>query len=346
MKQVSFFSATLAFFTISLLFIAGCSDNPTGPDPVPTPDTNNRGSSSLTTADSGYALGSGEEFSCLVVEEVRIRFSDPGYIKSSEVGMFVKYVGMPPGEKKLRVWWDFENEPNRYRDTPIDESDRNPGDPGRYDFEGLLEHTYRNPEVKGRKIRVELILIGSTGNCARNRNIVLAPPDSAVESTKPPSGPCDGGPCTAFVSSSTHRGDSIGGLNGADTICQGLASAAGLSGTFKAWLSDSTGSPSTRFTQASTPYVRIDGAQIADSWADLTDGTLDNPLNLDENGVGVRTQTWTGTETDGTALTNHCNNWVGTPFGTIGDPTRTAVPWTNSRVLGCAFSLKIYCFQQ
>ena len=69
------------------------------------------------------------------------------------------------GEEGLYIL-DFENEPNRYRDTPIGEGDRNPVEQDRFDFEGILEHTYRNPEVKERKIRVELILIGSTGNCA------------------------------------------------------------------------------------------------------------------------------------------------------------------------------------
>jgi hypothetical protein len=300
----------------------------------------------LTAEHSGYALGAGEEFSCQVVEEVRVRFSDPGYIKSSGVGMYLKYVGMPPGEKKLRVWWDVDNEPNHHRDTPIGVGDRNPVDPSRYDFEGLLEHTYKNPEVKERKIRVELILIGKTGNCARNRNIVLGLPEQVDEPTKPPA-PCNGGPCTAFISSAGLIGASIGGLDSADAFCQSLAGAAGLSGNFKAWLSDSTGSPSSRFTQASTPYVRTDGAQVAANWTDLADGNLDNPLNLDENGAIRSSFTWTGTATDGTALANHCNDWTNlAALGAMGNPGSTGGTWTNAGPFSCNFRQPLYCFQQ
>ena len=41
---------------------------------------------------------------------------------------------------------------------------------------------------------------------------------------------------TVFVSSQNYTG-ALGGISGADAICQNCASAAGLTGTFKAWLS-------------------------------------------------------------------------------------------------------------
>ena len=50
-----------------------------------------------------------------------------------------------------------------------------------------------------------------------------------------------------------------------------------------AWLSDSTASPSTRFTRSSVPYVLPDGTTVvANNWADLTHGTLQFPINLAE----------------------------------------------------------------
>ena len=76
-----------------------------------------------------------------------------------------------------------------------------------------------------------------------------------------------------FVTSQSHNGD-FGGLTGADAFCQSLALTAGLSGTYKAWLSDTTGSPATRFAQASVPYRLVDGTTIANDWNDLTDGTI------------------------------------------------------------------------
>jgi hypothetical protein len=58
----------------------------------------------------------------------------------------------------------------------------------------------------------------------------------------------------AFVSGTKFTG-ALGGLIGADQQCAALAGAAGLSGTYRAWLSDDTGSPATRFTPSTVPYV-------------------------------------------------------------------------------------------
>src|SRR4051794_30232839 len=61
-------------------------------------------------------------------------------------------------------------------------------------------------------------------------------------------------PRTVFITSGGYSGD-MGGLQGADQICQALASTARLKGTYKAWLSDSTpSSPSTRFRKSGGPY--------------------------------------------------------------------------------------------
>ena len=50
-----------------------------------------------------------------------------------------------------------------------------------------------------------------------------------------------------------------------------------------AWLSDSTASPSSRFTHSSVPYVLPDGTTVvANDWADLTGGTLQHLINMDE----------------------------------------------------------------
>jgi hypothetical protein len=64
-----------------------------------------------------------------------------------------------------------------------------------------------------------------------------------------------------FVTSTGYPGN-LGGLAGADAKCQERATAAGLGGTFKAWLSAAgTGnSAAERLTHATVPYVRVDGA--------------------------------------------------------------------------------------
>ena len=170
-----------------------------------------------------------------------------------------------------------------------------------------------------------------------------------------------------FVTSQAHTGD-FGGLSGADSFCQSLAMSAGLSGTYKAWLSDSTGSPSIRFTPSSVPYRLVDGTTIANDWNDLTDGTINSPINLDEYGnAASSSMVFSFTMTDGTAgvfqsaSSNcyggdcHCNNWTNangqgspTPGSAVGQPNETDDDWTDySYYNGCGpTGQPIYCFEQ
>ena len=78
------------------------------------------------------------------------------------------------------------------------------------------------------------------------------------------------GTCTriAFVTSTVHQGN-LGGLAGADTICNNLAQQAGLPGTYLAWLSGADASPSERFAKTKLAYVGTDGLLIANGYADL-----------------------------------------------------------------------------
>lgn len=83
-----------------------------------------------------------------------------------------------------------------------------------------------------------------------------------------------------FVTSETFEGD-LGGLDGADVTCTSMARAVGLSGDWTAWLSEAGGTNAgTRIADAE--YRLLDGTVIADDLDDLTDGTLDAPIDLDE----------------------------------------------------------------
>ncbi len=173
-----------------------------------------------------------------------------------------------------------------------------------------------------------------------------------------------------FITSSLQNG-ALGGISGADQVCQQRANAAGLSGTFKAWLSGSSyaSSPASRFTRStSQPYVRTDGAVVANDWADLTDGTIQNPINVDENGVSRTSPTlvWSYTRIDGSQglfgnqTANcyggdcHCNNWTST--ATQGNPTPGSAfslanniddDWTDySFANACGGDYRLKCFQQ
>ncbi len=177
---------------------------------------------------------------------------------------------------------------------------------------------------------------------------------------------CDqGGPCTVFVTSTARtpnfKGEHADGLAGADAICEAHAQAAGLPGTFMAWLSDSTRSPATRFTKAAGPYQRPDGVAIAASWADLTTRCPGNqgsacllaPLNQTETGATVADgeQVATSTNTAGTLrhATNNCQLWTddASSMGSHGVVGATNAEWTvRTNSLSCHLLYRLYCFQQ
>jgi hypothetical protein len=153
------------------------------------------------------------------------------------------------------------------------------------------------------------------------------------------------------------------GLEGADCICQQLAKAQGLKGTYKAWLSTDSQSPSTRFTQSGCPYVLVNGTTVADNWSDLTDGSLDNSIRIDETGANRATGTdddlngnesvRTNTAQDGTSLgLQDCGDWTtnssgdgGVRGGMLDEAGGT---WTNQSIVSftCDSLIFLYCFEQ
>ncbi len=140
------------------------------------------------------------------------------------------------------------------------------------------------------------------------------------------------------------------GLAAGDAICQSLAGAASVTGTFKAWLSDGTTNAVDRLT-GNGPWIRLDGVKVADNKADLTDGSLFTAINLTETGTyydnyGV----WSGTTDDGIKTNNHCNNWTeGTVAhtGSYGIAGTAGARWSGSASgNNCDWSLVfLRCFE-
>jgi hypothetical protein len=158
-----------------------------------------------------------------------------------------------------------------------------------------------------------------------------------------------------FTTSETYTGD-LGGLAGADAKCQALAETAGLWGTFKAWLSDSSATASERLNHSTVPYMRTDGRIVATDWVDLTDGTINVALSVDENGTAINSgwgYAWTWTTADGSGGTPgwNCRDWTysgGLPDkGENGFIYETNYKWSVIRSSdGCGESLYLYCFEQ
>ena len=166
----------------------------------------------------------------------------------------------------------------------------------------------------------------------------------------------NGGTCRVFITSSAHNGN-LGGLAGADAMCQKRAKAAGLPGSYKAWLSDTKETPRSRFMKSNGPYRLVDGTKIASNWDDLitkkaNGDYLAAPINLTETGITIA-QTefaWSNTQPDGHVLqgsTYHCSNWDAVAGnGIIGTPQLTQQFWSAFSFTPCTDDGHLFCFQQ
>ena len=139
----------------------------------------------------------------------------------------------------------------------------------------------------------------------------------------PPWVVCGGdGVCTVFITSEQYDGN-LGGLDGANEKCNQLAAAAGLEGTYSAWLStDEDNDPESLFTHAQLPYRSVgeqqnEGPQIAANWTAWTTGTLDSLPQKDEagndcNAPGAGCPFWSATVQTGafSAVGGTCNSWT------------------------------------
>jgi hypothetical protein len=190
--------------------------------------------------------------------------------------------------------------------------------------------------------------------------VVDAGPDVAVDrgpDLPPGERPgCAVGTCKrVFLSSAAVANGGIGNLDAADGICQRLATAAGLGGSWRAWLSDANGSPATRFVRANLPYRLLDGRRVASSWLGLVSGSLDHPINVIETGrvasAGRPIEVWTGTLPGGTTSPATCGNWTnnsaGLPTGDVGLAASDGSSWTYAYTQYCdRLDVHLYCFEQ
>ena len=160
------------------------------------------------------------------------------------------------------------------------------------------------------------------------------------------------------------------GLAAGDAVCQARAGAAGLSGSFKAWLSDDnddaycrihnlTGKRSANCSQAALPasagpWVRTDGFSCAARIDELLDnGKMYTPVRFDEFGAQITEAAYfTNTYIDGTlhpAVPSPCINWTSSDAGLVGEgggTDMTSYNWTAYFGLSCAQpTVRLLCMQ-
>ena len=185
-----------------------------------------------------------------------------------------------------------------------------------------------------------------------------------------------------FVSSAESKTANLGGLRGADKICQGLASAVGLGNkTWRAYLSverdpDNGNKPTDARSRIGTgPWSNAKGVVVAKNLDELHARKGDADLFLDERGQRVPGQ-WpnspkpnahdilTGSTNDGRLMAGKtCNDWTAEAkdqqaqvghsdgLGPGGDPSGRYAIWNSSHENGsCADTAprggagRIYCF--
>jgi hypothetical protein len=225
-----------------LLLLSGCSEQlgPAAGTPLP-----ENGGASLPSGfslapisgnslfGSPFSQNADEEFNCTNIGDVHVRFGTPGFVRDNAVGLFVSFEGVPDVPMTLRVWWSFEDDPGSYQDVPLLDEDVRRNEDGVI-IDTIVEHTYQGLNgPTNKRVRVELILDDSTGNCARVRDVTVAP---------------------ASGSGSGSVYQFVGNLNGPVNISAGPEQSFGLgNGTSAGWTED--GSPSVAPPPGTDPVI-------------------------------------------------------------------------------------------
>jgi hypothetical protein len=155
-------------------------------------------------------------------------------------------------------------------------------------------------------------------------------------------------PLRVFLSGPIYTGN-LGGLSGADQKCNQLAQGAGLGGTWMAWMSDASANAADRLV-GDGPWLRLDGALIASSKADLIDGTIGNWISVTENMITLLdgTRVMTASDDFGNRQEYDCDGWTSASasrFAIAGSPF-AASGWSRSELRPCSFGTRLYCFEQ
>lgn len=175
-----------------------------------------------------------------------------------------------------------------------------------------------------------------------------------------------------FVSSAgSGNGGNLGGLVGADKLCQSLAAKAGAGErTWRAYLSTGNPDVDARDRIGTGPWSNAKGVLIAPNVAELHSekANINNDTALDEQGRPINAQgapnrhdILTGSTVEGRATTTTCQNWTSSSsehsamtghhdrltFGKPGSPWNSAHPskgCSQENLVATGGAGLIYCF--
>jgi hypothetical protein len=161
-----------------------------------------------------------------------------------------------------------------------------------------------------------------------------------------------------FVTSALFT-PNFGGVSGADAHCLASASAQGLGGRWRAWLSDTTVPASAHVYPAAGGYVLLDGTVVAESFGALLSGTLAHAIDLTELNAPItdgNTEVWTGIDVTGAATSagfcadDRGDDWsssdVNAPTPLVGHENASDVTWSAAYLQFCnRTNVRLYCFE-
>ena len=151
-----------------------------------------------------------------------------------------------------------------------------------------------------------------------------------------------------FVTSTSYSG-AIGSVSVADAQCHASAEAAGISGTFKAWISDASTNAYDRTGEVG-PWYNTAGDVVFYDKSGLrgppSASILDEHGSLGSTGNGP----WTGSNEDGVSTGSDCEGWTnagGDVTATLGSSLSLDRSWGGgSQSVACNAKAPILCFQQ
>jgi hypothetical protein len=162
--------------------------------------------------------------------------------------------------------------------------------------------------------------IGATGDATATGDGVAAPAN------------------TVFLSSTMHDGN-LGGLVGADAICQGDANAVGLDGSYIALLWINQIDPTTRLGNA-RGWFDVTGRPIADQPGDFTASNTIYPIQYTADGTLLRDQlAWVG------SLGEDCNAWSDNTASYMGAEASSNELITPYFFSPCTSSYRLICLE-
>jgi hypothetical protein len=174
---------------------------------------------------------------------------------------------------------------------------------------------------------------------------------SGSASSSPTAAPTPAAPVSklVFVTSTTYAG-ALGSVEAADLHCQSSATAAGLTGAYRAWVSDGTADAIDRIT-SDGPWHTTGGDVAFASKVDLHGAPAADLLS--EDGADVlgpgSAGAWTGTSPEGVATGQDCDGWTNATTdraATVGSARQGDPAWGGGGPpVACNTKAPLICFE-